>query len=235
MCHLQLAGNSERRRLSTSSFDMDVSSNVYRGEGRPMNHASGPIAGVIRGPNTIWHSRFLGLAEHIAQWSKDGNTKCGAVIVRPNKSIASMGFNGFPQGISDNTDYLRGDPDPQHRVEKLKRIIHAEMNALLFLPERIGLLTMYVFPMLPCHRCAVHIIQAGIATVVARKGGPDRWQDSISLTRQLFHEAGVAVEEIDHVQQDVQDAAARRGLGPPIPADPSGGPGRPNKAPEYDL
>ena len=46
--------------------------------------------------NRKWKLRFLGLSEYIAQWSKDPSTKVGAVIVRPDKSIVSMGFNGFP-------------------------------------------------------------------------------------------------------------------------------------------
>jgi len=146
-------------------------------------------------------ANFMGLAQHIAQWSKDGSTKCGSVIVRPNKSIASLGYNGFPQGIFDNPHYIRAD-DPQLRVEKLKRTIHAEMNALLFLPERQPELIMYVWPMMPCHRCAVHIIQAGIACVVAPKGGPDRWEDSMKLSRSLFQEAGVKIVEIGYAIED---------------------------------
>ena len=37
-----------------------------------------------------WHNRFMELAEHVAQWSRDPSTKVGAVIVRPDKSVASV-------------------------------------------------------------------------------------------------------------------------------------------------
>jgi deoxycytidylate deaminase len=39
--------------------------------------------------NTKWDYRFLALAEHISLWSKDPSTRVGAIIIRPNKSIAS--------------------------------------------------------------------------------------------------------------------------------------------------
>jgi dCMP deaminase len=47
------------------------------------------------------HCRFLQLAEFIAGWSRDSSTHCGAVIVRPNRTIASVRYNGFPRGCDD--------------------------------------------------------------------------------------------------------------------------------------
>jgi deoxycytidylate deaminase len=35
-------------------------------------------------------------------WSKDPSTKVGAVIVRPDLTVASIGYNGFPRGMSDD-------------------------------------------------------------------------------------------------------------------------------------
>ena len=52
--------------------------------------------------NTLkWKIRYLKLAKHIASWSKDPSTQCGAVIVNPDNEIISVGFNGFPRGIED--------------------------------------------------------------------------------------------------------------------------------------
>jgi len=137
---------------------------------------------------TCWQERFLGLAAHIAQWSKDPSTKCGCIVVRPDKTIASTGFNGYPQGIKDEKLDIRG--------YKLERIIHAEMNALLFLRERPVGYTAYVWPMMPCNRCAVHIVQAGISQVIAPIYYGERWKSAIEITRSLFNEAGVAYAEI---------------------------------------
>ena len=49
-----------------------------------------------------WDLRFFGLAEHVAQWSKDPSTKVGAVIVNDLKQVLSLGYNGFPRGCSDD-------------------------------------------------------------------------------------------------------------------------------------
>lgn len=178
----------------------------------------------------LWNKRFLGLAAHVSTWSKDMSTKCGAVIVRPNKSIASLGFNGFPQGIQDVPEMLVGEPDPHTRVKKLERVIHAEMNALLFLPERGPDLTMYVWPMLPCNRCAVHIIQSGIARVVAPVSSVERWQGSMDLSRRLFTEARVTVEEIEYEIVTSGSGGAGGYTGPMVVIGQGGRQGR-----DYDL
>lgn len=139
-----------------------------------------------------WDKRFLQLAGHVSTWSKDPSTKCGAVLVRPNRTIASLGFNGFPMGISDALLLTRS------REEKLERIIHAEMNALLFVAERPQGYTLYTWPFGPCCRCAVHVIQAGIRRVVTLPEPPDRWKDSIQTARELFYEADVEYCELSN-------------------------------------
>lgn len=136
-----------------------------------------------------WDHRFLRLAVEVSTWSKDPSTQCGAVIVRPDRTIASLGFNGFPSLVPDQEEVL-GD-----REEKYKKIIHSEMNALLFLREscRTGGYSIYVWPMVPCVRCMAHIIQAGILDVVAPITTPAlsvRWQESIDDSIRLIGDAG---------------------------------------------
>ena len=46
-----------------------------------------------------WNKRFLKLATHISDWSKDPSTKVGCVVVGPDREIRSTGFNGLPRGI----------------------------------------------------------------------------------------------------------------------------------------
>ena len=135
-----------------------------------------------------WDQRFLGLAEHVAQWSHDPSTKVGAVIVRPDKTVASMGFNGFPRGIEDTMDRL------QRRETKLKLTLHAEMNALLFLKEGCEGYTLYTWPLPPCSDCARHIIQKGVGRVVSSKVGLSaRWTEPTMEAVNMFREAGVEV------------------------------------------
>jgi len=133
-----------------------------------------------------WDKRFLQLAELVASWSKDPSTKCGGVIVRPDKTVASMGYNGFPRGIKDREEFLN------NREEKLKRVVHSEMNAILNARERLDGYTLYNWPGQSCSRCAVHVIQAGIIRVVSAKpegGFAERWAEEMKLTEQLFNEA----------------------------------------------
>lgn len=144
-----------------------------------------------------WDKDFLALAEFWAKKrSKDPSTKCGCVIVRPDKTIASLGYNGFPRGIEDKPEWLN------NREEKYKRVIHSEMNAILNAREPLHGYTLYVWPgPMSCERCSVHIIQAGIKRVVAAHADPvhaERWKDNIKVALELYKEAGVEVE-IDNI------------------------------------
>ena len=135
-----------------------------------------------------WNMRFLELARLIASWSRDPSTKCGAVIVRPDKTIASLGFNGFPRGMHDDVSLY------DDRETKYSRILHAEDNALLSSFERLAGYGLYTWPLPPCDRCAVRIIQSGITYVMApeiTESLKDRWGDALKRTEAYFQEAGV--------------------------------------------
>jgi dCMP deaminase len=140
-----------------------------------------------------WDKRFISLARHIAEWSKDPSTQCGAVIVRQDKTIASIGFNGLPMGVPDDWAVLND------REEKLDRIVHSEMNALLFLRESVkhAGVTLYVWPMPPCIRCMAHIVQAGIRDVASPMCMTDRWQESTAKAVSMMRSAGGDVRYID--------------------------------------
>lgn len=71
-----------------------------------------------------WDRRFIELANHVAAWSKGPRKRIGAAIVRPDRSIASLGYNGPPRGF-DDAAFLRMTREEQHAV-----VIHAEDNAL---------------------------------------------------------------------------------------------------------
>ncbi len=135
--------------------------------------------------NDKWIERFLALAEHVAQWSKDPSTKTGAVIVRPDKTIAGIGYNGFPRGLSD-APALYAD-----REIKYGRVIHCEINAIYNSRGSVeGCTAFLTCP--PCERCAAHLIQYGIAAVYCREPTPEqyiRWQ--ISRSEDMLREAGV--------------------------------------------
>ena len=140
---------------------------------------------------TNWDKRFLQLAEHIAQWSKDPSTKVGAVIVRPDKTICSTGYNGFPKGMQDGPNWLKD------REEKYSRIIHAEINAILHSKEDLKAYTLYVSPFMPCDRCSVQIIQTGIKRVVTTDLVVERWIESFNKTENYFKECGVELVKLN--------------------------------------
>lgn len=140
-----------------------------------------------------WDLRFLALARHVAQWSKDPSTKAGAVVVR-GKRIVSLGFNGFPRGMRDDAA-LYAD-----RESKYSRVVHAEINAILFAERPVKWCTLYTWPFSPCDRCAVQVIQAGVARVVFPALPDDkvaRWKAAMDRSKDYFREAAVAFEEID--------------------------------------
>lgn len=135
-----------------------------------------------------WDARFIDLAEHVAGWSKDPGTKCGCVIVRADRTVAAVGYNGFPRNMSDDPALYADRP------EKLSRTVHAELNALLSLREPVVDFTAYIWPLMPCERCAVHLIQAGIIRVVSVAADAEahaRWGDALAKTEAYFNEAGV--------------------------------------------
>ena len=146
--------------------------------------------------NTLkWDVRYLQLAKQVASWSKDPSTQTGAVIERPDNSVASIGYNGFPKGIEDTDERLND------RETKYSFIVHCEMNAVLSAHESVRGNTLYTWPLLSCDRCAVHMIQAGITRAVASTCPPDkatRWQPILDESRRRFAEAGIEVVEIPY-------------------------------------
>lgn len=146
-------------------------------------------------PNDIkWHTRFIGLAVHVAGWSKDPSTKVGAVIVDDERRVVSLGYNGLPRGVHDSSAVLN------NKELKLQIVKHAEENAILNSLLRPAGCTIYVTHH-PCASCAGSIIQSGITRVVFPTVPLDntftqRWQESISLAQKILEEAGVEVLQV---------------------------------------
>jgi len=140
-----------------------------------------------------WEKRFFEMAKLVSTWSKDPSTQVGAVIVRPDMTIASVGYNGFPRGMNDHVA-MYADRDV-----KLSRVVHAEMNAILHAREPLQGYTLYTYPVLTCDRCAVHVIQAGIVRVCAPKASlelSERWHEAFRKAKEYYLEANVIVTEL---------------------------------------
>ncbi|GAM63531.1 dCMP deaminase [Vibrio ishigakensis] len=99
---------------------------------------------------------LLSNAELVGSWSKDPSTQVGAVITKKNR-IVSVGFNGYPHGISDSAD-------TDERDMKYLKTLHAEENAILFAKRDLDECEIWVTHF-PCPNCAAKIIQTGIKAV----------------------------------------------------------------------
>ena len=106
-----------------------------------------------------WDEYFMGVALLASQRSKDPSTQVGACIVDKDKRILSTGYNGFPQGCSD--DEFPWNRDESLGETKYQYVVHAELNAILNASGKsLAGSTVYV-GLFPCHECAKAIIQAG--------------------------------------------------------------------------
>ena len=135
-----------------------------------------------------WAERFIQMAELVASWSKDPSTQVGAVITEHNR-IVSLGFNGYPHGISDSAE-------TDTRDLKLLKTLHAEENAILYAKRDLSGCEIWVTHF-PCPNCAAKIIQTGISVVHCPAQSEDflsRWGDKIKLSETMFNQAGVTVE-----------------------------------------
>lgn len=149
---------------------------------------------------TDWDRRFMVLAHHIADWSKESGRQVGSVIVGPDNEIRSTGFNGLPRGVDDSVSARHSAVNG----EKYFWSSHAERNAI-YNAARIGVAlkgcVIYV-PWFPCADCAKAIIQSGIVRLVCYK--PDftdeRWGRDFQLVTEMLQEACVEISYIDKIQ-----------------------------------
>lgn len=109
-----------------------------------------------------WDEYFMGVAMLAARRSKDPNTQVGACIVSQDNIIISTGYNGLPNGCSD-------DEYPWEREgeqTKYPFVVHAELNAILNASGRDLRGSRLYVALFPCNECAKAIIQAGIREVL---------------------------------------------------------------------
>lgn len=140
-----------------------------------------------------WDLRFLEMARLVGSWSKDPSSKIGAVLVRPDRTLASIGFNGFPQGLSDAPELY------QDRDYKIATVRHAEENAIGFSKDQsLAGYTIYVSGLPPCCNCASEIIQRGITRVVAHNNMvPRRWAQNMRWAAMNLLQKGILIDLYD--------------------------------------
>jgi dCMP deaminase len=148
-----------------------------------------------------WDLHFLTLCKEAAKMSRDTSTKTGCVIVRPDHSIASTGFNGFPRDVDDTKK------ERYERPAKYLFTEHCDRNAI-FTAARHGVPLEFCIMYLtgpPCADCTRAIIQSGISEVVWPEDNPfeqdpevmKRWMQSLKAAFEMMEEAGVEMRRVD--------------------------------------
>lgn len=143
-----------------------------------------------------WVRRWMGMALHIAEWSKDDSSQVGVVVVGEQQRLLTLGYNGLPRGCSEA-------PQERHeRPEKYFWYEHAERNAIYNAAANgIALAGSTMFaPNAACCDCARAVVQSGIKLFVYFNDGPffDRpdWLENLDRALTILHEGGVHTRTI---------------------------------------
>jgi dCMP deaminase len=146
-----------------------------------------------------WDVWFMQMVYHVASKSKDRSTKIGAVIVDPNHSLISVGYNGMPQGVNDDV------PGRQDRPRKYFFYEHGERNAIYQSTVPLDNCTLYTQG-LPCADCGRAIIRKRIKRVVVHQLFDQicdhlspHWNESCQASKEMFDESGVEVVYMTHL------------------------------------
>jgi dCMP deaminase len=140
-----------------------------------------------------WGECFMGMALMAALRSKDPNTQVGACIVNNKNRLIGAGYNGFPNGCSD--DELPWGRNGDYLDTKYPYVCHAEKNAIHNTSNKDDLdgATLYT-TLFPCNDCAKDIIQSGIKKVIYLS---DKYHDKdfTIAAKTMFEMAGVKCEK----------------------------------------
>lgn len=140
-----------------------------------------------------WDQYFMAVALVSAERSKDPVTQVGACIVNPDKRIVGIGYNGMPNGCSDD-DMPWGKGSNNILETKKLYVCHAEMNAIVNkIAADIRGCMIYV-TLHPCNNCAKIIIQSGIKEVVYYDD-KNRHKDEFKASQYMFDKAGVTIRK----------------------------------------
>ena len=149
-----------------------------------------------------WDEYFMSIAKLSSMRSKDPNTQVGACIVAADNRILSIGYNGAPNGYSD--DNFPWDREGTPLETKYLFVCHAEMNAILnYRGSRKDLEGAKIYvDLFPCNECAKLIIQSGIKEVLYIC---DKYADTdeVKASKNLFDTCGVKYRKLNFKEKDI--------------------------------
>jgi dCMP deaminase len=157
-----------------------------------------------------WDLWFLRQAFVVAQRGSCLRKQVGCVVVSDDDHVVlSQGYNGAPRGQPDcltagcELEEINGKPS-------CVRTLHAESNALDRLIRWPGSKTMYV-TVIPCHRCALRIVQNGeIRRVVYHEFYRSQSSDKTTLLFGLSRPT-ISLELLDVPRERVQGSFGQEG------------------------
>ena len=137
-----------------------------------------------------WDEYFMAIAKLSAMRSKDPSTQVGACIVSNDNRILSIGYNGAPNGFSD--EKFPWGRDGKNLDTKYPYVCHAELNAILnYRGSKKDLEDARIYvDLFPCNECAKIIIQSGIKEVIYLS---DKYANSNSTiaSKKMLNMAGI--------------------------------------------
>ena len=135
-----------------------------------------------------WDEYFMGIAMLAARRSKDPSTQVGACIVSQENIIISTGYNGMPQGCSD--DEFPWERTGEEIRTKYPYVVHAELNAILNANGRDLRGSKLYVALFPCNECAKAIIQSGVKEVYYLS---DKYKDTMGnlASKKMLDAAGI--------------------------------------------
>lgn len=127
-----------------------------------------------------WEEYALKLALVAAERSCDPYVKVGSCVLRHDNSVASLGYNGPPAGIT--IDY-------SDRDKRRKKVIHSEANCLRYIKP--GECYLLACTLLPCNNCLTLISSYGIKNIIFKDV-----YDKDNSTLELAEEFGIKLKQI---------------------------------------
>ncbi len=102
---------------------------------------------------------YLDIAKASANMSKDPSTKVGCAIIRPDGSVASLGYNGFLKKSKDS--FMTYDKPMKYLLT-----LHAEVNAVLHCSDPDMSEHVMVVTHAPCFSCLMISLQSEVRTIL---------------------------------------------------------------------
>lgn len=138
-----------------------------------------------------WYARCMGMAFHVASWSKDPSSKHGCYLVDDTFRPISFGYNGMPDGTDDSI---------LHTEEKYSLVIHGELNAILN-AARLGHNTTNSIAFVtgrPCIHCLGTLINAKVKKIIFHplwdEFCKDRWVQQHEAINKLVKQSKIIYE-----------------------------------------